>query len=167
MAEIAVRILEKRWLEPLPACEGLARTAIETALQQLDMLQPELEVSLALADDETIRALNRDYRHKDSPTNVLAFPAPPNLMPEGPRLLGDIILAFETVSAEAEAQSKSLSNHLQHLVVHGLLHLLDFDHGTDEDASKMEQLEKQILQQLDVPDPYEQQAPEMMEMSRG
>jgi len=167
MAEIAVQVLEKRWLEQLPACEELARVAVETALQQLEMADSEFEVSLALADDETVRALNRDYRQKDKPTNVLAFPSPSSPLADGPRLLGDIVVAFETVGAEAEAQAKSLDDHLRHLVIHGLLHLLGFDHETDEEATRMEQMETHILRQLDVPDPYDQQLSEVMEMSRG
>lgn len=167
MAEISVQILERRWLERLPECETFVRAAVEAALQQLETADPKLEISLALADDEAIRILNRDFRQKDQPTNVLAFPAPPNPVPDAPPLAGDIIVALETLEAEARAQDKALSAHLQHLIVHGLLHLFDFDHDTDENASRMEQVEIQALQQLGVGNPYNDEVPAMMEMSRG
>ncbi|HEX7970330.1 MAG TPA: rRNA maturation RNase YbeY, partial [Stellaceae bacterium] len=104
---------------------------------------------------ELVRALNRQWRGKDVPTNVLSFPALGATPPPGaPRLLGDVVLAFETVAAEAAAQDKPLADHLRHLVIHGVLHLLGFDHESDADAQRMEASEIAILAGLGVPDPY-------------
>lgn len=113
------------------------------------------EVSLVLADDATVRDLNRDWRGKDKPTNVLSFPAEDDFpMPDAPRLLGDIVLARETVAREALEQSKSFDHHLSHLVVHGLLHLLGYDHIEDREAEEMEALEIDLLAAMGIPDPY-------------
>lgn len=118
----------------------------------------ELEVSVVLDGDDAVRDLNREYRGQDKPTNILSFPqwepplAPP---PPGlPLLLGDMVLARETVAAEAAAQGKRFSDHLSHLVVHGVLHLLGHDHATDADAEAMEALETEILRTLGIADPY-------------
>jgi probable rRNA maturation factor len=113
------------------------------------------EACVVLADDALVRTLNRTYRGKDAPTNVLSFPfdsAPAETA--GPRHLGDIVLAVETVRAEADAQGIPPGHHLQHLVVHGLLHLLGFDHEAEADAEAMEGLEAEILATVGVPDPY-------------
>ena len=122
------------------------------------------EACVVLADDALVRSLNREYRGKDAPTNVLSFAfqrpagfAPPFDIGRGgaePRHLGDVVLAAETVGREACAQGTRPEHHLQHLVVHGLLHLLGFDHGTDAQAEVMERFEVQILATLGVPDPY-------------
>ena len=167
MAEISVQVLDQQWIEALPDCEMAVRAAADAALQRLEISDPTLELSLVLADDETVQNLNRDYRLKDLATNVLAFPAAESQAPDAPRLLGDVIVARETLTREAKAQSKTLQDHLQHLVVHGVLHLLNFDHDTEESASKMEQLETRILERLGVRDPYEMRFPSAMEMSRG
>lgn len=114
--------------------------------------------AIALSDDEHTATLNADYRGKPSPTNVLSFPAAPDLPEEAPdeHFLGDIILAAETVMREAAELQIPARNHLQHLVVHGLLHLTGFDHDNDEAAERMESLESRILATLDIPDPYAQ-----------
>ena len=112
------------------------------------------EACVVLADDALLRSLNHAYRGKDAPTNVLSFPfqEPPRAAPS--RHLGDIVLAAETLQREAADQGIPPVHHLQHLVVHGLLHLLGFDHGTEAEAEVMERLEAQILATLGVPDPY-------------
>ena len=111
------------------------------------------EVSVALADDRTVRKLNSQYRGKDQATNVLSFPA--NMPPsDGPLALGDIVVARETLLHEAEETHKTPADHLAHLLVHGLLHLLDYDHDTDAAAEVMEDMERQILKSLDIGDPY-------------
>jgi probable rRNA maturation factor len=114
-------------------------------------------LALVLTDDAEQQRLNRTYRGKDAPTNVLAFALSDPAMPQAagaPLLLGDVVLAFETVAREAAEQGKKLEDHLRHLVVHGVLHLLGFDHQTDTDAAIMEAREVAILTGLGVPDPY-------------
>lgn len=107
-------------------------------------------IAVLLTDDATVRDLNARFRGKDAATNVLSFPAMEN--PEG--LLGDIALAFGVCQAEAAAQGKALCDHLRHLVVHGVLHLLGYDHQSDPEAEAMEALERRILAELGVGDPY-------------
>ncbi|AMM85103.1 rRNA maturation RNase YbeY [Martelella sp. AD-3] len=114
------------------------------------------ELSLVFADDATIREINAEWRNKDSATNVLSFPAfpvTPGEMP-GP-MLGDIVIAHETVAREAETLDKSFDDHLTHLLVHGFLHLLGYDHMENEEAEVMEGLETRILATLDLSDPYQ------------
>ena len=116
---------------------------------------PETELSLLFTDDAHIRVLNRDWRAKDKPTNVLSFPVMP-VAPGGavPPMLGDIALGFETVAAEAALEGKPFDHHLVHLIVHGLLHLLGHDHEDDAQAEAMEALERAALARLAIPDPY-------------
>jgi len=112
------------------------------------------EVSVVLTDDDRIRALNRQWRGQDHATNVLSFPAANTISNETPRLLGDIVIAFETTAREAEIEGKPFAHHVAHLAVHGFLHLLGYDHESDAEAEEMERLEREILARLDVPDPY-------------
>jgi probable rRNA maturation factor len=107
-----------------------------------------LEVAILLTDDAEMRDLNRRYRGKDAPTNVLSFPG------MGGGNLGDIVLAYETVRSEAETLGVSMDDHLAHLVVHGILHLLGLDHNTDEAATAMERMETEVLARLGIADPY-------------
>jgi len=108
-----------------------------------------------LTDDSTIRTLNRDWRGKNAPTNVLSFPAAaPGKGRPGSPYIGDIVIAYETVAREAKAQDKPFRHHLAHLAIHGFLHLHGYDHENDRDAQKMERLERKILKRLAVPDPY-------------
>ncbi|WP_434663628.1 rRNA maturation RNase YbeY [Aeromonas sp. NJAU223] len=115
--------------------------------------QDEAEVTVRLVDETESRELNHTYRGKDKPTNVLSFPfeAPPGL--ELP-LLGDLVICRQVVEAEAIEQNKPLMSHWAHMVVHGSLHLLGYDHIEDEEAEEMEQLERDILQEMGIPDPY-------------
>lgn len=115
-------------------------------------------VTVLLCDDAEIRQLNRDFRNFDKPTNVLSFPATAAPGQE-PAPLGDIAIAFETVRAEAHEESKSLRDHTSHMVVHGMLHLLGYDHENGEDAERMERLEVRILEKLGIPDPYSDSVP--------
>ena len=107
-----------------------------------------------LGDDTLLRSLNGRFRDKNQSTNVLSFPAEDSDLPGLPRLLGDIVLAFETVAREAGEQEKSLADHFQHLCVHGILHLLGHDHENDADATAMETLEIAILSTMGVGSPY-------------
>jgi len=99
-----------------------------------------------------MRILNRQFRTVDAPTNVLSFPTPPTRGPK--QFYGDIALGFETVASEARAQDKPLRNHVQHLIIHGVLHLLGFDHEADAQADVMEAVETRLLKTLGIPDPY-------------
>lgn len=122
------------------------------------------EVCLVLTNDTEIKALNKTWRGKDGPTNVLSFPAEPDeefgveyiqdTDIAQDRVLGDVVLAFETITREAAEQEKTFRNHAAHLLVHGVLHLLGYDHQTDEEAGQMEGLERNILASFDVADPY-------------
>jgi probable rRNA maturation factor len=113
------------------------------------------ELSLVFTDDAHIRTLNSGWRGKDKPTNVLSFPAFPTRRGEAlPPMLGDVVLAAETVAAEAAGEGKPLADHIAHLIVHGVLHLIGYDHETDAEAEDMEQAERRILAGLAIPDPY-------------
>jgi probable rRNA maturation factor len=153
--DVAVDILiESEAWHMLPEAERIARRAIATAAAETR--QPSAELSVLLCDDETIAALNGRWRGKHNPTNVLSFPA---LALPGPALhevvpLGDIVIAYETLLREAAETGKPVSAHLSHLVVHGFLHLLGYDHEIDNDAERMERLERDILARIGVADPY-------------
>ena len=161
MTEIIVDIADQAWLAEVADAEALcARVAAITlgaAASLADLPAERLEVSLLLTDDAQVRELNRDYREQDKPTNVLSFAAldaDSPIPPDGPILLGDVIIARETCLREAAEEDKKLSHHLSHLVVHGVLHLLGYDHMEDDEAEEMESLERSILAGLGVPDPY-------------
>lgn len=129
--------------------------AISATFNRLGFDKLESELSLVFTNDHDIRKLNAQWRNIDKPTNVLSFPAfdiAPGNRP-GP-LLGDIVLAHETVTREADNENKSINDHLTHLLVHGLLHLVGYDHQTDDEAEQMEQLEREILRNLGIADPY-------------
>jgi probable rRNA maturation factor len=130
--------------------KSAARRAIANAADALST--PGAELAIVLTDDSTIRALNRDWRGIDAPTNVLSFPA----RRRGGELpfIGDIVLAYETIADEAHAGRKPLAHHVAHLAVHGFLHLLGYDHVRKKDAEEMEQIERDILRRLRIPDPY-------------
>ncbi|MEE1877224.1 rRNA maturation RNase YbeY [Altererythrobacter litoralis] len=130
-----------------------------------ELANPRLYTSLLFTSDEDVRTLNREWRQRDKPTNVLSFPMLEreellSLAPDGPPempplLLGDLALAYETCAREAEEKGVPLEHHATHLIVHGLLHLAGFDHETgDEDADKMEALEIAILAKVGIADPY-------------
>ena len=147
------------WNDALPDAAALAREAAEAALRTApaDAAGSALEVSIVLADDAFVQNLNRDYRGRDEPTNVLSFPATSEgtSPPDMPVLLGDIIVAYETTAAEAARDGKALGDHLCHLIVHGMLHLLGFDHQAATDADAMETLEIDVLAALHIANPYE------------
>jgi probable rRNA maturation factor len=132
-----------------------------------DVAGRQIEVSVVLADDAEIADLNQKFRDREGATNVLSFPALPDAggmlypaEPDGPPiLLGDVVLAFETISAEAGHQGKSLADHFTHLVIHGILHLLGYDHLDEAEAQIMEQLEIRALGALGVADPYAEEQP--------
>jgi probable rRNA maturation factor len=145
---IDVEIEDAAWTQALPDAEALVLEAADATLASEGAVGEG--VTLLLTDDATIRDLNRRFRQRDLPTNVLSFPAPQN--PE--RFLGDIALAYGVCAREAQEQSKPLKHHLQHLVAHGVLHLLGYDHESDAQADEMENLERAVLAGLGIPDPY-------------
>jgi probable rRNA maturation factor len=192
--DIALSIEDERWEAAVAdvemLCERSARSALAAANAQDPDWLPEgpVEMSVILADDATVQELNKNYRGKDKPTNVLSFALYADgggeeggeededegeeveepdedgledgnvefLSPEAPVpvILGDVILAFETVEREAREQRKAFADHLAHLVTHGVLHLLGYDHIEDSEAEQMERLETQILSGLGIADPY-------------
>ncbi len=142
------------WTQALPYAGALAETAAKAAAASLGAAGDGAYMVL-LADDAVVRDLNGRFRGKDQPTNVLSFPAAAGVgEPGGATARGDLVLAYETCAAEAQAQGKPLAHHLQHLVAHGVLHLLGFDHMDDADAETMETRERDVLASLGVPDPY-------------
>jgi probable rRNA maturation factor len=149
--DIAVIINDEAWPDNLEA------RAEEAVLAALKLAKPKLkgaaELSIVLTNDQEQHALNKQWRGKDSSTNVLSFP---QIEPFGPvvGILGDITLARETLIREAEEQGTSFADHFTHLVVHGFLHILGYDHLDDAEALQMESLETQILATLGVEDPY-------------
>ncbi len=154
LAEVDVLVETPGW-DVVADAAALAERAAHAALDACADEVPEAaEMSVTLTDDAHIRRLNRDWREKDKPTNVLSFPAPQ--MPDGvvPYPLGDVIVAFETVQREAEAEDKTIGDHLTHLVVHGTLHLMGFDHEDDAEAEEMEDTERRVLAGLGICDPY-------------
>jgi probable rRNA maturation factor len=136
--------------------EDLVTTALDCAFDVLEIkIDHSSEVSFLFSNDENIARLNKQWRGQDKPTNVLSFPAFPLKVGMTPKvLLGDIVLAFETVQYEAKSENKSFHHHLTHLIIHGLLHLLGYDHETESDATLMENMERKILNQLGISDPY-------------
>lgn len=146
---IEIEIEADAWLEALPDAATLVRAAAQAALAEANA-PAEAELTVLLTDDAEQRTLNLQFRKKDKPTNVLSFPSPEFAAPH----IGDVALAFETCAREADEQSKPLSDHLSHLVAHGVLHLLGWDHETDAEAEAMEALERKVMAKLGVPDPY-------------
>jgi probable rRNA maturation factor len=144
------------WQRDCPQGAALAGEAARLTLRVCHAPSATI-VDITLADDATQRALNRTWRGRDVPTNVLAFPAGDLALPPpagAPLLLGDVVVAFETVRREATEQDKPLADHLRHLVVHGVLHLLGYEHDRPADRAEMEAREIAILVELGVPDPY-------------
>ena len=142
---IDLEIEDEAWVKALPDAEALSLAAATAALRGEAAV-----LTILLTDDETVRDLNDRFRGKDSATNVLSFPAPEN--PENH--LGDIALAYGVCVREAAEQGKTLAAHLQHLVVHGVLHLLGYNHMSEDEAEAMESLERAVLAGLGVSDPY-------------
>ena len=146
---IDVVIESARW-QKAPRAAAVVRRAIGAAAPAQARSS---EVSVVLTSDRAIRTLNRRWRGRDQPTNVLSFPAPAARR-GAPRHLGDIVLAYETVAREARAAKKPLDHHIAHLALHGFLHLLGYDHESHGQAEAMERRERRILARLGVPDPY-------------
>ncbi|MGH7024260.1 MAG: rRNA maturation RNase YbeY [Caulobacteraceae bacterium] len=140
---IEVEIEDPAWTAALPEAAELARRAARIAAGD-----SKSEIAILLTSDDALRSLNGRFLGKDKPTNVLAFPA------DQLDRLGDIALAFGVCRAEAAEQGKPLANHLRHLIVHGVLHLMGYDHTGEADAARMEALEHDLLADMNIPDPY-------------
>ncbi len=154
MNEIGVDYRCPRWRARYGAIADTVTRAALAVLADQGMGQDEAyEISIVLADDAFVRDLNRQYRNIDRPTNVLSFPADDD-DGLGPCLLGDVLLAYETVQREADAAGKPMLDHVSHLIIHGALHLLGFDHEDEQEAIEMEAIETAILARLGVADPY-------------
>lgn len=148
------------WTAGLADAERHCKAAVAAALAVAAPELREVCVSVLLSDNATMRRLNRSYRGRDEPTNVLSFggggsPSPRSASAEmHPEFLGDIALGWEFMASEANAAGKPLADHFRHLIVHGMLHLLGYDHHNDADGEVMERLEVRVLAGLGVPDPY-------------
>lgn len=159
---LEIDVLRETGTWPGPAEEWVRRAAEHAYV--VAGPSEEAELCIVLADDAFVRKLNKAYRGKDKPTNVLSFPVSAMPVAAGGEpmwgadgrmmLLGDVVLAVETIAHEAEDQGKDFAHHLSHLVVHGVLHLLGHDHEVNVEAEEMEALERDILEDLDIADPY-------------
>lgn len=143
----------------LAALEGLAHKSFDAVLRTKEFALSKTvvngaEVSLLFTDDTRMRGINAAHRGQEKPTNVLSFPQHQPVKGRYGPYLGDLVFACETVFREADLENKPLEHHLHHLLVHGFLHLVGYDHECDEDAEEMENLEVTILSVLDVPNPY-------------
>ena len=145
--EIDIQVASPLWAAQ-PNAEDTIRAGIAAAAAAT---KAKGEVSVLLTDDASIRILNRDWRKIDKPTNVLSFPAAEQA--DG-KLLGDIVIAYETLAREAADERRDVLHHLAHLAVHGFLHLIGYDHQTDSQADEMEGLESRIMRSMNLPDPY-------------
>ena len=166
--DIVVIALDPLWRETLDGAEDLASSAALATIEKTAAVDEKgaavaqcefraAELSVVLADDSLVQSLNRDFRGQDRPTNVLSFAdldGPGEMVPDAPRFLGEVVLARQTVMDEAREQRKRPRDHLAHLVVHGVLHLLGHDHQSGPEAEAMEALERRILADLGVADPY-------------
>lgn len=145
MTRIAIEVETRDWRRALPDVRDIARRAARVASPGAS----GETLTVLLTDDDVVRDLNARFRQKDAPTNVLAFPSTP-----GAGHVGDIALAYGVCAREALEQGKTLADHLRHLVIHGVLHLVGHDHETDDEADAMEGLERRLLARLGVEDPY-------------
>lgn len=147
---IHIEVEDEAWSRALPDLEALVNQAAGAALKAGGAGLESNEITILLTDDAAVADLNDRFRDRQGPTNVLSFPAPESALPH----LGDVALAHGVCAREAAEQGKPLAHHLSHLVAHGVLHLLGWDHQTDDEGEAMERLEREILAGLDIPDPY-------------
>lgn len=150
------------WNAKLSNHDELIEETVEITLHNLNIFEKNdkiAEISVTLTNDESIQSLNKDYRGKDKPTNVLSFPqidwSNDDWKDDPMVMLGDVVVSFETIAREAEEQSKSLEHHFTHMLVHSIVHLFGYDHETDEEAEEMEALEIEILKQMGIENPYQ------------
>lgn len=153
---IDIAVQDEAWRLTEIDLSELCDRSVAGALAELDHI-PTGELSIAFIDDAAIQVLNRDYRGKDNPTNVLSFPV--EKLENNP-MLGDVVLGRETIMREAETQGKTLADHLSHLIVHGFLHLLGYDHIDEAQAAEMEAIEIKALAQMGIDNPYDFHEPD-------
>lgn len=154
--EIDIRIASSAWRAALPNPAAAVRRAARAALKVELPAKARTSLSILLTDDAEMRKLNAGWRAKDKPTNVLSFPSETAVDPARPPAhLGDVALGLATCKREAREQKKTLADHVAHLTVHGVLHLLGYDHMNDEQAEAMEPLETDILAAMGIADPYQ------------
>ncbi|MCL4153514.1 UNVERIFIED_CONTAM: hypothetical protein GTU68_006105 [Idotea baltica] len=152
--DIDVVIEDSRWQAAVPDASEQAERAVRAAFSEVGF-DESATLCVLLADDDHVQSLNNAYRGKDQPTNVLSFPtedAP--TIPGFPRVLGDVVLAFDTVQRESDTFERSIVNHFLHLIVHASLHLIGYTHEAEQEADRMEAFEISVLAKLGVPDPY-------------
>lgn len=166
MITVDILVNDKIWREENARIKSFIKNLVLEIIPQIKIgealkNEAEIEVSFLLTNDEEIQNLNKIYRKKDKPTNVLSFPAidPATIendefLEENFLPLGDIILSFQTIKKEAKEQNKTFNNHLTHLIIHSLLHLIGYDHETKAEAKIMEQLEIDLLKKLAINNPY-------------
>lgn len=155
---VDIEVEHDDWLDVLPNAPQLIQTAIEATFAHLETSQQAgggpADIVVLLTDDAEMKDLNKQYRQKNAPTNVLSFPAPKIAGVTDIAHLGDMALGLETCVREAKEQNKTLANHVTHLSIHGALHLLGYDHMVEAEAQEMEDLERDVLKSLNIADPY-------------
>lgn len=163
VVEILITTNDSNWTKkhPLSYWQNLLQKITQSVFEE-EQIHTETEISILLTNDEEIHALNLAYRGKDKPTNVLSFPSLDkddlNFLHKDqvyPIMLGDIALAFETIDNEATQEKKNFLDHFHHLVVHGMLHLLGYDHESDQEEEQMKQKEIKVLETLNINNPYQ------------
>ena len=153
--DIDIDVSDEKWHDLIEGIENHTHDVIKHVLSDLVSNAEHLEISIVLSDDDFIQNLNKNYRNKDKPTNVLSFPQTEEDEMDMPALmLGDIIITSGVIKKEAKEQNKSIKDHYTHMLVHGCLHLLHYDHITDEQAEEMESLEIKLLNNLGIKNPY-------------
>ena len=161
ISELDISVADPEWNGSFLDVEAIAKRAVQITMK-LAHLPPEvrnreIEASIVLANDDLIQILNREYRKMDKPTNVLTFATLDSKDPlpaDGPFPLGDIIMSYQTIDREAREQGKFFKDHYTHMLVHGCLHLLGYDHQNDDEATIMETLEIRILEKMNIQNPY-------------
>jgi probable rRNA maturation factor len=146
--DISILIEHLAWQNALENIEETCENTLIAASKFIDNMPKHTGVAVLLTSDEEIRQLNKQFRHKDSATNVLSFPN------DSDDYIGDMAMAWQTINKEAQAQDKSLIDHIKHLLIHGFLHLLGYDHIKDDEAEAMESLEIKILASMKINNPY-------------
>lgn len=160
--DITIALHDPRWASDIEGIKRFVQERVMYVLQHQQevlkqrMQQEPLEIAVVLTDAREVHSLNKRFRSRDKPTNVLSFPADSEaVLPEGqPNILGDIVLAYDVIKEEAGQQNKHFADHFTHILVHGILHLLGYNHVYDEQADIMEQLERDILLHYGIADPY-------------